>query len=355
MKIDLIERVRREGNPLIEGTKVTWVWRSRLRGRPRGARAPQLIGDFNVWGHDRPIELKQTAPQIWTTALDFPLDAYIEYAFVRKGEYVADPLSSRRVPNGLGAANYFFSMPEATFTTSIKPIKGFPRGEVTRHVIMADMIASGKRTVHLFRPPVAEPCPLLIVFDGEDYLKRVHLSHIVDNLIGLGKMRPVAMALIENGSSARIAELACSETMLFFLLNHVLPLAQAELNLTTPGDWGLLGASLGGLMALYSALRFPEIFGRVLSQSGAFTMSGRDTLVFDLTRAHYNPTVKIWLDVGRFEPLLEANQRLAEVLRANDYDVTTREYNGAHNWTSWRNEVEHGLRALYSGVAHGLE
>ena len=209
------------------------------------------------------------------------------------------------------------------------------------------MIVGGQRAVHLFQPPVAEPCPLLIVFDGQDYLKRVHLPHFVDNLIGLGRMRPVALALIDNGTAARIAELANSETMLIFLLNKVLPLAQAELNLTAPGDWGLLGASLGGLMSLYTALRCPEIFDRVVSQSGAVSVRGRDSLVFDLVRAHNHPQLKIWMDVGRFELLLEANQRLAEVLRANDYDVTYREYNGAHNWTSWRNEIEHGLIALY--------
>jgi enterochelin esterase-like enzyme len=178
-------------------------------------------------------------------------------------------------------------------------------------------------------------------------LKRVHLPHIVDNLIGLGKMRPVAMALIDNSSSARIAELASSESMLVFVLNKVLPLAQAQLNLTAPGDWGLLGASLGGLMALYSALRFPEVFNRVLSQSGSFTVRGRDSLVFDLTRARYNPKVKIWMDAGRFEYLLEANQRMADVLRANNYDVTCREYNGGHNYTAWRDDVELGLMALF--------
>ena len=76
-------------------------------------------------------------------------------------------------------------------------------------------------------------------------------------------------------------------------------------------------------------------------------MRGRDSLVFDLARAQYNPDLKIWLDVGRFEYLLETNQRMVEVLRANDYDVTYREYNGGHNFTAWRDDVECGLLALF--------
>ncbi len=339
MKIDPIDRVRREGNPLVDGSRATWVW--------RGARAPQLIGDFNHWNLAAPIELRAIAPRVWTASLDFPRDTYIEYTFVRDGEHVVDPFSSQYVPNGLGSYNHFFYMPEAAATTLIRPIKGLPRGTVTRRLLTSDLVAGGKRTVYLFQPPVTEPCPLLIAFDGEDYLKQVHLPHIIDNLIGLGKMQPVAVAFIENRTSTRVAELANSETMLGFVLKEVLPLARADLNLTAPGDWGLLGASLGGLMAVYSALRFPEIFTRALSQSGSFAMNGRDSLVFDLVRARYNPQAKIWLDVGRFESLLEANQRLAEMLRANDYAVAYREYSGAHNFTAWRNEIEHGLLALF--------
>jgi enterochelin esterase family protein len=339
MKADLLTRARREGNPLIDGTSATWVW--------HGAHAPQLVGDFNQWNGDEPIELKQIASRVWKIALDFPRDAYIEYAFVRHGARIIDPLNSRRVFNGIREYNHFFFMPEAAPTALIERRKGIRRGTLTRLVITTNAIAGGKRTVWLYQPPVAEPCPLLIVFDGRDYLKRAYLMQIITNLIGLGKIQPVALALIDTGTAARIAELAGSESMLFFLLNELLPLAQAQLNLTTPGDWGLLGASLGGLMALHAALRCPEIFNRVLSQSGALSVFGCDSLVFDLVRAHYNRDLKIWLDAGRFEFLLGANQRLADVLRANDYAVTYREYNGGHNYTVWRDEIEHGLLALF--------
>src|SRR5512139_3627400 len=138
MKSDLVERARREGHPFIDGTKVTWVW--------RGVRAPQLVGDFTLWDLSNPIELKQIAPQVWTTTLAFPPDAYIEYTFIRHGEHVSDPLNPRRVSNGLGGYNHFFAMPEATSTKLFKPIKGFSRGAVTRHVIATSVVAGGRRT-----------------------------------------------------------------------------------------------------------------------------------------------------------------------------------------------------------------
>ncbi|MFN8374318.1 MAG: alpha/beta hydrolase-fold protein [Anaerolineae bacterium] len=33
-----------------------------------------------------------------------------------------------------------------------------------------------------------------------------------------------------------------------------------------PGAFGVLGASMGGLMALYAGLRMPALFGQVISQ-----------------------------------------------------------------------------------------
>ena len=38
---ELQRRVRLNGNPLMDGKRVTWVW--------EGETAPHLVGDFNNW------------------------------------------------------------------------------------------------------------------------------------------------------------------------------------------------------------------------------------------------------------------------------------------------------------------
>ncbi|MBU1752106.1 MAG: esterase family protein, partial [Chloroflexi bacterium] len=127
-------------------------------------------------------------------------------------------------------------------------------------------------------------------------------------------------------------------------------LAQAHLPLldvqTHPGAYGVLGASMGGLMALYMGLRAPHVFGYVLSQSGAFTMMGRDLVVYDLVRDGPVRPIRIWMDVGRYEWLLPTNQHMHALLEAKGYDVTYREYNGGHNYSSWRDDVWRGLELL---------
>ena len=85
------------------------------------------------------------------------------------------------------------------------------------------------RTVHLYRPPTDEPCPLLVVFDGVAYIEHGRLPHIVDNLITQERIRPVNMAFVDNGGQARVVEYACSDATVRFVEWTILPLAREHL------------------------------------------------------------------------------------------------------------------------------
>ncbi len=345
----LLERAEREGTPLIDGETVTFLW--------RGTHAPRLIGDFNNWGWGQgsPIELIQIAPEVWIHGLRLPRDAYIEYIYMQDGQRVRDPLNRHTVTNGLGAFNHFFRMPDSMPTPLVKVKPGVPRGNVTSFSVPGDhVIVGAERTVHLYQPPTSEPVPLLVVFDGQDYLHRAHLNAIVDNLIAEGAVRPLALALVHHGGQARLVEYMCNDSTISFLLRAVLPLARQHLNLLDihefPGAYGVLGASLGGLMALYTALRAPEVFGHVLSQSGSFRNPQADhaAVLFDLIQCCEVKPLHIWMDVGRYEWLANANREMRDLLQGKGYDVTYREYPGEHNYTSWCDDIWWGLEALFS-------
>jgi enterochelin esterase family protein len=346
--VELLSRARAEGHPLVDGETVTFLW--------RGAAPPQLIGDFNDWGRDdRPLKLRAVAPGVWARRLAFPRDAYMEYAFVRDTRRLRDPLNSRTIWNGVSAYNSFFYMPEAAPTSLARRRRDVPRGALTRHVIAAPwLVAGGKRAVHLYQPPTTRPCPLIVVYDGPDYLRRARLVTLVENLIAQQRIRPVALAFVANGGEARFIEYACGESTLLFVAAHVLPLARAHLNLLDParrpGAFGVLGASMGGLMALYTGLRLPRIFGSVISQSGAFTVEDPGSVIWDLVRDGDPRPIKIWMDVGRYDipSLIPGNRRMRKRLAARGYDVTYREYNAGHNFTAWRDEVWRGLATLFS-------
>jgi enterochelin esterase-like enzyme len=176
--------------------------------------------------------------------------------------------------------------------------------------------------------------------------------NILDNLIAQRRIRPLALAMPYHAGQARGVEYACNDVHLAFLFHHVLPLAQKELNLVdiqaNPGVYGILGASMGGLMALYSGLRAPHIFGRVLSQSGAFVVAEGDTVTWDLVEHGPVRPLKIWMDVGRYEWFLTCNRRVRDLLSTRGYDLAYREYNSGHNYASWRNDLWRGLEWLFA-------
>lgn len=337
-------RARREGTPLIDGDTATFVW--------KGPRPVFLQGDFQDW-HGTPLPLERVGRGLWVRSLALPEDAYVEYVLQdAKGRRLRDPFNERRSDNGFGDVNACFWMPKGEATALGQRVRGVPRGRVTRHQVETHQWAVGrKRAVALYAPPVPGPVPLLVVLDGDDYLRRVQLPTLVDNLIAQGRMRPVAMAFVSNGGPARSIEYACSEATVAFLEQHVLSLAREQLSLMdaqrTPGVHAVLGASLGGLMALYTAQRLPRVFGRVLSQSGAFSIQGTDMVVFDLARRTGQPPLHVWMDCGRFESLLDGNQRLRPLLHATGHRVTFEDYSGGHNYPAWQSHLSRGLEEIF--------
>jgi enterochelin esterase-like enzyme len=351
MRHELKERAHAEGAPVIDGDTATFVW--------QGRRPPELIGDFNRWDPGQALRLELAAPGVWAARLRLRRDAYVEYVYLHAGKAIADPLNARLTPNGLGQANNYFYMPEGGPSPWLRGARG-PHGKVTRHSLLSrgpDLqgeFVGKRREVYLYQPPVDEPCSLVVVYDGRDYLRQGKLPRIVDNLIAQKRISPVALAMVAHGGAAiRGVEYACNEATTGFVVNQVLPLARAELNLVDPqiipGAFGVIGASMGGLMSLYTALRHPEIFGRALSQSGAFGIDDTEMVVFDLVRDGAPKPLKIWIDVGTYDSpeLIPPNRRMGALLKAKGYAVTYTEQPGGHNYASWRNMMGAGLEALF--------
>jgi enterochelin esterase family protein len=340
----LLALARTLGNPVLGGEVATIIW--------QGVTAPLLIDDLHNWD-DAPQKMLRAGAELWSFSIPLPADAYLEYAFIdsQTGERIPDPLNPNRIENGTNSYNNYFYMPQGKPSPLARPNKGVARGTVTRHAVPTrDYAAGAKRTVYLYRPPVETRVPLLFVYDGPDYLRRAKLNVIVDNLIAEKRIRPFAMALVQNGGAARTVEYSCGESTIGFLMECILPLAKEHLNLEPikNGGYGVMGSSLGGSMALFTALRVPQVIRKVLSQSGAFIAPDYQFVVVDLVKCVPPPEIEIWMDAGRLEWLLDGNRQMYALLKEKKYQVKYREFSGGHNYTAWRDDIWHGLEALYN-------
>jgi enterochelin esterase-like enzyme len=98
---------------------------------------------------------------------------------------------------------------------------------------------------------------------------------------------------------------------------------------------GVMGASLGGLISVYTALSRPELFSLVAGQSSALQIE-QDKLaamVTSIRRAGFT----FYFDVGKYEPgFIPAHEQFVRLLKKRRWPTLYQELPGGHNWTSWR-------------------
>lgn len=217
---------------------------------------------------------------------------------------------------------------------------------------------------------------MLIVFDGAQYTSVVPTPVILDTLLAADRIPPMVAIFVDNAdgtdeerSAARSRELPCYPPFADFLAQELIPWIRANYHVSAePSSTIVAGSSFGGLAAAYAAFRYPEIFGNVLSQSGAFQWKpGHDPFQPDsgeesedewLIREYaIGPLqdVRFYLDVGIFDSrtlpgerpgILLANRHLRNVLRAKGYALHYAEFCGGHDYACWRGTLADGLLAL---------
>lgn len=335
---------QRKKNPLIRENEAIWFY--------SGKKEPGLIGDFNFWDIEKPLPFKQNKDGLWEAHLVLPEDAYIEYAFWVNKKRKLDPLNTDKVQNGLGEWNNYFSMSAFEKSPFLIENTGTPFYKVKSQTLHDPLrLANGKRKVNYFIPPGEGPFPLLVIFDGQEYLRKGRIVQIIEALVKLGKVQPIAVALVENVYQNRFVEYACNDGTVSFITRNVIPSANALMPLMKTdegkGVFGIMGASMGGLMALYTALRMPSIFGKVLCQAGAFKMFGDDFSIYEFVDGVIQKPVEIWMNVGRFDFLYEENLRMKELLSKKGYQAELLVNDGGHNYTTWRNSIHLGLMKLF--------
>ena len=215
MTDSLLKCLKTQPTPFIDNDTVTFIW--------KGRTPPTLAGDFTGWDSDNPVKMVESEPGVWTYQLKFLPDAYIEYAFQNDEENILDPFNPHQTSNGIGSYNNYFSMPDYNPIALARKKRNIPHGTITTHTLYTDYVISGKkRAIHLYRPPVAEPVPAVVVWDGQAYLNRMHLHYIVDNLIYQKRIKPVALVFIDNGGQdLRTVEYACNDATLAFLMGFL--------------------------------------------------------------------------------------------------------------------------------------
>ena len=304
---------------------------------------------------------------LWVRHLDLPENSRIEYKFEvtrgGHGEWLVDPLNPVHAADPFGANSvcqgYGYLAPDWTAEDPLAR-----RG--TLDDLWLDSGTFGeRRRLRVYVPARfrrSRQYPLLIVHDGEDYLRFAALRTVLDNLIHRQEIAPLIVAFTQ--SNERLVDYAGNDRHADYLAHDVLPALRARLPLEdSPDSRGLMGASFGGVAALHAAWRHPRVFGRLLLQSGSFAFSDigehRRGAAFDPVVRFVNAfraapataalSGRIYMSCGTYESLIYENRSLLPLLRERGAEVRYDEARDGHNWQNWRDRLRSGLSWLYPG------
>jgi enterochelin esterase-like enzyme len=320
------------GTPMVEGGLVTFVYYG-----PH-ARDVELSGEFNQWApHGQAIRMERLAESgFFYHTIELNEPARLEYKFIVDGEWQLDSFCPNQVDNGLGDRNSFFAVGDFHEPPELQWVDEVAHGRVDEFEFASNLLEN-RRTVYVYLPAVysvnGRRFAAVYVHDGGEYLQRAKMATVLDNLIAKGDIPPLISVMVDPVD--RMTEYWANDRYLTFLAEELVP--EIDKRYRTVADRGqraVIGASLGGLISIYAALSYPDLFSLVGGQSSALMLE--EQKLANLVASTKRTSFRFYFDVGKYEPsFIPAHRRLVGLLRKR-WAVLYQELPGGHNWTNWR-------------------
>lgn len=258
-------------------------------------------------------------------------------------------------------------------------------GDIRYHKSFHSKILNNDRDVVVYLPPGYESnkskrYAVLYLNDGQNLFdgatsyipgKEWRVDETAQALITAGKIEPLIIVGINNTGKDRIDEYTPAPDEKYkmggkadlygrMLVEELKPFIDSTYRTRKDaGHSGIGGSSLGGLVSIYLALKYPDVFRRVAVVSPSVWFANKQ-IVHYTEELKSKPDVRIWMDMGTKEgrtaedalqAIMDA-RLLKETLLKKGWrsgkDLTYFEAEGAeHNETAWAERVEHILRFLF--------
>jgi enterochelin esterase-like enzyme len=278
-----------------------------------------------------------------------------EYKLCVDSLWILDPLNPLYSGGGFGA-NSEIRMPQYAPPGETEYRSDVPHGTLDTLLVTSEILGR-IYPVSVYLPPgFGSPdrrYPSVYMLDGPDYIEFGRFVNVLDNMIGDKRIVPVVGVFINsrallNDSTAdmRMTDYSMSDSFVTFLTSELRPLVLRRYHLKEqPDETAIMGISLGGLMATYTALLRPGTFGLCAAQSPSYQWN--NGTIIDLVAQTPRKPVKIYLDSGTIHDASTDTRKMRDVLRAKGYLYRYMEYPEGHNWYNWRSRFDDILRYFW--------
>lgn len=201
---------------------------------------------------------------------------------------------------------------------------------------------------------------LLIAQDGKDYFQLGRIARVADELLDKAEIENLIIIGIpyKNVHDRRKKYHPDGEqnaAYIRFLAHELVPFLDQEYPTYHMGMGRvLIGDSLGATVSLMTAVKYPNIFGKVILQSPLV-----DQKVLDAVQNHPNPPLlnayhiigkgetKVTTTDGSIQDFLTPNRELHELFESKGFRTFYEEFDGDHTWKSWQPDLKRALKKTF--------
>ena len=327
--------------PLAFGDTAVFLYRG-------SAAAVDWIGDFTAWQAGEPLAGQRVGKtDIWTAQRRFPLDARFDYKVRVDGWQRNDPLNPLTQLDGY-ALHSVLTMPDYVYPKATVRSEGAPKGMLSPPVVLNSRHLGYDKRIQIYTPAgykKLKNLPVLYVTDGHEYADPAMgaLPVILDNLIAAGEIQPMMAVFIDpravdTGDNRRGPELLTNPNFQSFITQELIPWVDSHYP-TRPlrEARGLVGMSLGGLHATYTATRQPQWFAFIGILSPYY--AAKPAVLTEFAKSKRLP-IKLFVSQGTFDFDVQNTRQLRDVLRSKAYPFKYVETNDGHSWGNWRGVLD---------------
>jgi enterochelin esterase family protein len=310
------------------------------------AQRISCTGDHLNWNSQGEMLSRIDGTDLWFLRKNFPNDARLDYKFIVGSNWILDPLNPFTCLGGFGP-NSELRMPAWSEQPEYGPHTNISKGKV-RDTVFSSAALGNQRTIRIYTPAgfsLQMQYPLIVFHDGLDYANIAKATEIFDYLIENKKCSPFIAVFVP--AVNRKAEYAGNQINTFtdFIAKDIIGWVEKNYPIRPEARYrAVAGASDGGNISLYCAMKYPNIFGNVAAQSSNVIQSIQE-------RFAANPPLplKVWLDIGSFDipVLIPLVKNLASTLEKQGYDMRYQLVNEGHSWGNWRARIDEYIQWFF--------
>ncbi|MEK5071352.1 alpha/beta hydrolase [Sporosarcina sp. FSL K6-1508] len=202
---------------------------------------------------------------------------------------------------------------------------------------------------------------ILIASDGKDYFQFGRVGRVIDEFIEAEEIENVIVVGVPYKSVAERRRLYhpegdLREAYIRFLAHELVPYIDDNYPTYQIGAGrALIGDSLAATISLLTALKYPNIFGKVILHSPYVdnlvletVEAVKDSSCFSIYHVIGKGETKVNTQVDGVQDFLTPNRALNELIVKKGFPYFYEEFDGDHTWKHWQPDVRRAIQMVFA-------